>query len=214
MASQLPTHVGRDLYEDLVGVGFRGFVEAMQRLDPERPETSEAYVKQFITGAMLDELRRLDPLSRDQRRRQREMREIERGLTRGLGRLPSQDEIAVASKMSIGDYHRVAGETTPLMLSLDSSPTEDGESLGNMIGDESVADPQQQTLVRERSRLLRDAMTRLSATHRMVVQRYYFEGDTLQTIGDGLNVCAARASQIRKEAVDRMRDEIVQRLAS
>jgi len=213
MASQLPSHA-RNLYEDLVGVGFRGFVEAMQRLDPARPDSSEAYVKQLITGAMLDELRRVDPLSRDQRRRQRELRDVERGLTRSLNRPPTAEELAQAASMRLEEYHRVAAEAAPVVLSLDVSPTGQGDALVNLIGDERSCDPQEHTLEQERQQLVAEAIQRLSPTQRMVVQRYYFEGHTLQYIGDGLNVCAARASQIRKEAVDRLRDDVHQRLAS
>jgi RNA polymerase sigma factor for flagellar operon FliA len=213
IARKLPTHVARNLYEDLVGVGFRGFVEAMQRLDPERPESSEAYVRQHIAGAMLDELRRLDPLSRDQRRRQRGLREVERSLTRKLGRPPTEDEMVRAAKTTVDDYRRVVSEAVPPLLSLDAPPGGEGEPLINLV-DDGHTDPQEQTLEVERRRLLLDAVGRLPSTHRMVVQRYYFKGDTLVNIGDGLNVCAARVSQIRKEAVDRIRRDVAERLAS
>jgi RNA polymerase sigma factor for flagellar operon FliA len=213
IARQLPTHVARNLYEDLVGVGFRGFVEAIRRLDPDRPESSEAYVRQHITGAMLDELRRLDPLSRDQRRRQRALREVERSLTRKLGRPPSEDEMVQATKISTEDYRRRVSEAVPPPLSLDAPTSWEGEPLINMV-DDGQTDPQEQTLEVERRKLLIEAVGRLPSTHRMVVQRYYFKGDTLVNIGNGLNVCAARVSQIRKEAVDRIRRDVAERLAS
>ena len=41
-----------------------------------------------------------------------------------------------------------------------------------------------------------------------------FEDNTLQSIGDTMNVCAARASQIRREAVLRLRRALGERLAS
>jgi RNA polymerase sigma factor for flagellar operon FliA len=214
IASQLPGHVARNLYEDLVGVGFKGFVEAMQRLDPSRPECAEAYVKQLITGAMLDELRRLDPLSRDQRRRQRELREVERGLTRRLGRPPVAEEMARAAGISVEQYRKLAAEAAPTMVSLDAPLAGEGDALVDLLSRDGELDPQEGTLELERWRLLEQALDGLTDVQRMVVQRYYFEGDTLQSIGSGLNVCAARASQIRKEAVNRIREDISHRLAS
>jgi RNA polymerase sigma factor for flagellar operon FliA len=214
MAFQLPTHVATNLYEDLVGAGFRGFVEAIQRLDPNRPETTEAFVKQTISGAMLDELRRLDPLSRDQRRRQRALRDVERALTGKLGRLPTADEMACGARMTLEELHKTAAQSTPTLLSLDAPLCSDGDALVNMLPNEQSENPHEEALVREQQRMVFDAMERLPETHQMVVRRYYLEANTLESIGNRLNVCAARASQIRKEAVDRIRRDISERLAS
>jgi RNA polymerase sigma factor for flagellar operon FliA len=214
IAFQLPTHVAATLYEDLVGAGFRGFVEAMQRLDPKRSETAVPFVKQTISGAMLDELRRLDPLSRDQRRRQRVLRDSERDLTGKLGRRPTDEELACGARMTIEELQHTAAQSVPAPLSLDAPLCSDGDLLVNLLADDQTRDPQEETLRREQQRLVLDAMRRLPETHQMVVRRYYLEASTLEHIGDSLNVCAARASQIRKDAVDRIRRDISERLAS
>ena len=211
---QLPAHVARNIYEDLVGVGFRGFVEAMGRLDRGRPETWDAYIKQLISGAMLDELRRLDPLTRGQRRQRRRLREAERGLTASLGRCPTEEEVVRAAGMELDEYRRRVPHAAPAPVSLDAPAAGAGEALINLVDDGGRFDPQEDVLDGERRRILREAVDRLPPPHQTVVQRYYFEGDTLGTIGSGLNVCAARVSQIRKEAVDRIRKDVGERLAS
>src|SRR5437016_357894 len=66
LARRLPRHIRID---DLVGAGFHGLVIAYTRFDPARGEGFGAYAEFRIRGAMLDELRALDPLSRDQRAR-------------------------------------------------------------------------------------------------------------------------------------------------
>lgn len=213
-ASYLPPHVAQNLYEDLVGVGFKGFVEAMRRLDPEREESQEAYVRQVITGAMLDELRRLDPLTRDQRRRQRALRTMERGLTAKLGRPPTEDELACGARKSLSELRKVSADGNPIMISLDSSARADGDPLVNRMADPSASDPFESMLLKERSKLMSDAIGRLPSPYGNVLKKYYFEGNTLQSIGDTMNVCAARASQIRREAVIRLRRELGERLAS
>jgi RNA polymerase sigma factor for flagellar operon FliA len=213
-ASCLPPHIAQNLYEDLVGVGFKGFVEAMRKVDPERKESQEAYVRQVITGAMLDELRRLDPLTRDQRRQQRALRTVERGLTSKLGRLPTEDEMAQGSRKSLADYRKAAADNNPIMLSLDTPLRAEGDALVNRMADPTSADPYKNALKTERRKLMVDAIGRLPTPYRTVLKKYYFEGNTLQSIGDTMNVCTARASQIRREAVLRLRRELGERLAS
>lgn len=213
LTRHLPQHIAANLYEDLVGVGFRGFVEAMHKLDPARKESSDAYVSQVITGAMLDELRRLDPLTRDQRRKQREIRTAERALTRSLGRAPSDEELARATGRGVDELRDLRAETNPITVSLDAPVKHEGDPMLSLVADRSSEDPFERTLAREKRHLVREAIDRLPHPQRTVLRRYYLEGSTLQTIGASMNVCAARASQIRKEAVTRLRRDLADRLA-
>jgi RNA polymerase sigma factor for flagellar operon FliA len=68
MLRHLPSHVELD---DLVSLGHLGLIEARQRFDSERGVPFVAFAAQRIKGAMLDGLRRADPLSRDDRARVR-----------------------------------------------------------------------------------------------------------------------------------------------
>lgn len=56
-----------DLSDDLWSVGALGLVEASHRFDPARGISFETFAKRRILGAMLDELRRMDHLSRRHR---------------------------------------------------------------------------------------------------------------------------------------------------
>ena len=57
---RLPVHVSRD---DLASAGKLALIEALLRFDGP-PEQARAYCYVRVRGAVLDELRRLDPLSR------------------------------------------------------------------------------------------------------------------------------------------------------
>jgi RNA polymerase sigma factor for flagellar operon FliA len=210
LAGTLPYHVRANLQEDLVAAGFRGFVQAIQRVDADRAETADAYVRQTIKGAMLDEMRRRDPLSRDQRRRQRELRAVERRLVAQLGRQPTDEEMARASRRSLADYQAEAVETRPQLSSLDANINEGGLTLLDQLPDTRSTTPFDAALLRERRSLVAGALDALPATHRRVIREYYFHGDTLEQIGTRMSVCAARASQIRKEAVQRLRSALAE----
>ena len=59
-------------YDDLYSAGLTALVEASHRFDIRRGVEFRTYAKHRVYGAMLDELRRLDTVSRDRRRAIRE----------------------------------------------------------------------------------------------------------------------------------------------
>ena len=91
LARRLPAHVEID---DLISSGVIGLMEAADRFDPKRVDRFEAFAEFRIRGAMLDDLRSRDTLSRDMRRLSNELREATRKLESQLGRAPDQAELA------------------------------------------------------------------------------------------------------------------------
>src|ERR1700690_3291212 len=93
LARRLPAHVEMD---DLISSGVIGLMEAAERFDPKRVDRFEALAAVRIRGAMLDDLRSRDTLSRDMRRLSNELREATRKLESQLGRAPDHSELADA----------------------------------------------------------------------------------------------------------------------
>src|SRR5436190_20872331 len=62
---RLPAHVD---VEDLVQTGMIGLMEASSRFDASRKVEFSSYATTRITGAILDELRKVDPCSRQDRK--------------------------------------------------------------------------------------------------------------------------------------------------
>src|SRR5450755_3082602 len=91
LARRLPAHFEID---DLVSAGAIGLMEAAGRFDPKRADRFEAFAQFRIRGAMLDDLRARDTLSRDMRRLSNELSEATRKLESELGHSPDQSELA------------------------------------------------------------------------------------------------------------------------
>jgi RNA polymerase sigma factor FliA len=68
MVRHLPSHVDKD---ELISLGYMGLVEAHKRWDRSRGVPFGAFAAMRVRGAMLDHLRHLDPVSRDERARLR-----------------------------------------------------------------------------------------------------------------------------------------------
>jgi len=102
LARRLPAHVEID---DLVSAGVIGLMEAAERFDPKRVDRFEAFAEFRIRGAMLDDLRARDTLSRDMRRLSNELREATRRLESELGRSPDQSELAKTLGLKMHELH-------------------------------------------------------------------------------------------------------------
>ena len=93
MARRLPPSVD---VGDLIGAGNEGLVKAAESYDAEKYPRFEPYAERRIRGAILDELRSWDPITRHGRKRMVEVSKTIRKLQSQLGRAPEEDEIAKA----------------------------------------------------------------------------------------------------------------------
>ena len=94
------------LLEDLISVGTVGLIQAVDRYDPSRKLKLKTLAEYRIRGAMLDYLRKLDPLPRSVRFFVCQRDEAAARLQRELGRPPEAAELANALGYSIKRYRK------------------------------------------------------------------------------------------------------------
>jgi RNA polymerase sigma factor FliA len=200
LARRLPRHVRVD---DLVGAGREGLVSAIARFDPARDEGFEAYAECRIRGAMLDELRASDPLSRDQRAHAQRIAASTRTLGARLGRAPAADEIAADLGISLDTYWEwLAAGATGLTCELDVD-----DDPATRVHDPQV-EPADECLARaELKAAINRAAETLSERSRQFLRLHYVEGRTLRQIGELYGVSESRVSQIMTEAVAHIRSQ-------
>ena len=87
MIAKLPANVELD---DLIQVGMIGLNDALSRFDANQGVMFETFATQRIRGAMLDELRGGDWMSRGDRRHQRSIEAAVHKLEQKLGRAPAE----------------------------------------------------------------------------------------------------------------------------
>jgi RNA polymerase sigma factor for flagellar operon FliA len=195
LARRLPAHVQ---LSDLVSAGALGLAEAIARTDPAQHEAFVAFAECRIRGAMLDELRSHDPLSRDERAQTRRIASTVHALTVRLGRTPDAAEIAAELGVTLESYWKMNGASTTVVRSLDD------ESAPIQVDREE--EPVDDVLSRaQRTRAVRQAINSLPARLRRVLDLHH-EGLTLREIGQELGVTESRASQLRTEAIRNLRE--------
>jgi RNA polymerase sigma factor FliA len=202
MARRLPPNVD---VNDLIGAGTEGLLKAVQHYDPDRYPHFEPYAKTRIRGAILDELRANDSLTRYGRSRMAEITNTIKELQQQLGRQPAEDEIAERLGMPLDQYQRLTGDLMrgPTLQGLSSVAADDAES--------NSAGPDTTLLDNDLKRRLSLAVGKLTERTQQVLALYYQEECTQAEIGEILGVTESRVCQILGEATARLRallDEI------
>jgi RNA polymerase sigma factor for flagellar operon FliA len=200
-------HPPRGDFEDLVSWGIEGLLDAYARYRAERRTSFAAYARFRIRGAILDNLRATDPLSRTARRKAILLERTRERLEGGLGRRPTHEEMARALEIDLQALWTMAAQAEyGREISLeDVGVDHDGErDPGEPFPDER-ADPQLAVLARERLRLVAAAVERLSAKERATVTLYYAKDLTMREVGERLGLTESRVSQLHFQALGRLR---------
>jgi RNA polymerase sigma factor for flagellar operon FliA len=201
----MPSTLGRD---DFYSVGVIGLMHAARTYDPGRGASFKTFAFTAIRGAILDEIRRHDPVPRSRRDRLRRVERASGALQATLDRAPTLEELAehlgLTSEELDGDLLALH---TCRLLSLDDTlprPGSVGENLGASIEGNDIAPPDA-AMHRERIDDLAQAIGELPETDRTAIVLYYYENLFLKEIGEILGVSESRVSQILSRAVARLR---------
>jgi RNA polymerase sigma factor for flagellar operon FliA len=190
---------------DLESAGMLGLLRALDGFDPSRGLAFSTYAVRRIRGAILDDLRARDTASRSTRGNLRRLAVATSRLEQRLGRPPRSGQVAEALGIDLATLWRwQAAQAHASTLSLD-------DAMGSAWFEAGVgtAASQECVLEAEQGDRLQAAIARLPERERAVVVLSYYEGLTLRQIGDRLEVTESRVSQIRSDAVRRLRALLV-----
>jgi RNA polymerase sigma factor for flagellar operon FliA len=195
LARRLPPNVD---VGDLIGAGTEGLLKAIEGYDPGHAARFETYAESRIRGAILDELRAQDSLTRHGRRQMGDVTRTMRKLEAELGRAPEEQEVAAAMGLDLEAYHKLTENLSR------------GPALANLgaLDPDDVAggsDSQGEFENRELKVQLMAAIKRLPERTQTVLGLYYQEECTLAEIGEILGVTESRVCQILGDATARLR---------
>lgn len=200
-------------YDDLVGYGQFGLLDAINKFDPEKNVKFKTYAVTRIRGAIFDELRLLDWVPRSVRQKSREIEDTIVELESRLGRPASDTEIANAMGVTESEFHqtvlKVSGTS---ILSLNdvwySGDDSERVSIGDCIESPSSMNPDVVVEREEIRRVIIDAISELPEKEKMVLVLYYHEDMTFKEIGQVLEVSESRVSQLHSKANLRLRAKL------
>ena len=204
MMAKLPANVEVD---DLIQVGMIGLADALSRFDPAQGVQIETFATQRIRGAMLDELRGADWLSRGTRKQQRDIEKAVHRLEQRLGRAPHESEIAAEMGLSLDDYQDMLGKVRGTQLIyLEDMSGDDGDQdfLDRHVAD-SGSDPQHLLQDDRMRHALVEAIKKLPEREQLVMSLYYEEDMNLKEIAAVLGVTESRVCQLHSQSIARLR---------
>jgi RNA polymerase sigma factor FliA len=199
--------------EDLVSTGIVGLISAIDHFDPSHNVKLKTYAEYKIRGAILDSLRGLDWAPRQQRKRAKQIEAAIGALEQQLHGAPTEDQIARELKLSIEEYHEWLVDVRGVNLgSLESaSPEEEGRDVLKYVSDDEAQWPSRLLERTELERLLSEAVERMPPVERTVLSLYYQEEMTLREIAKIVELHESRVSQLKSQAVLRLRSYIEKR---
>ena len=209
MSAKLPRSVNTD---ELVSAGTLGLMDAIESFDPALGNKFETYCSRRISGAILDELRSIDMMSRLLRQRARKLSSVTQQLWSELGRRPSDQEMADGLQMSMPQYRQFLRTAVPPSLHpLSASRDPENPELDSVgiIADQRAADPAHEA----QRHTLKELITRgLSRAERLIVLLYYYEGLTQEQIGEALDLSESRVCQMHKLVLKRLQAHLADRI--
>ena len=190
--------------EDLIQIGMYGLVTAAQNYVVKEGVSFASYAGIRIKGEIVDHLRRNSNLCRTTIQMQQRHKSTIEILSRQLQRDPSHNEIAVEMGLKteeLHDWEQAFAANTH--RSLDSVYNE--FSIWFASNDQNPEEELTDTELREN---LVEALKTLPEREALLIQLYYVEELNVYEIAKILDITTGRVSQIKKNAISRLRDYI------
>jgi RNA polymerase sigma factor for flagellar operon FliA len=202
MAIRLPPNISKD---ELISGGILGLFDAIDKFDSEKGIKFRTYAQSRIKGAILDELRKMDWVSRSVRRDIHRIEATMRSLELKLEREPKDIEVAEEMGVDIDSYHKMTVRAQGAnLLSLDEfMPDGFTQKLAKQASD--APSPFDEFKIKELKSAISKALSKLSEKEQMVMSLYYFDELTLKEIAKVLDLTESRICQIHSKILIKLR---------
>ena len=196
------------ILDDLVSAGVLGLIEAVDKFDASLNVKLKTYAEHKIRGAILDSLRSLDWAPRNKRRKAKLIEAAISAAEKTLKRTAIEEEVAQQLDVPLEEYHQWLVEVRGINLApLEQGGPSDGEGtdLLRFIYDKDDEWPSQLFERSELERLVALTIERLPEVERTIITLYYHKEMTLRQIARIVSLHETRVSQLKSQAILRMR---------
>lgn len=211
VAGRLSMYLGYNVeYDDLVGYGVFGLIDAIDKFDTCKDVKFETYASLRIRGAILDQIRKMDWIPRTIRQRQKKIETVIRDIETATGRNATDEEIAKGLGISDEEYldwqsqMKITG-----VVSLNEYIEQGGPELaGDRVAASGYEVPEDVAEQAELKEKLKESLEILTEKEKKVVVLYYYEDLTLKEISHILEVSESRVSQLHTKALMKMKTKL------
>ena len=205
---RLPESISLD---DLISTGVLGLISAIDNFDASHNVKLKTYAEYKIRGAILDSLRGLDWAPRQKRRKSKQIEAAVAHAEQRLKRSPTEEEIAQELGVTLDEYHEWLVEIRGLnVASLEYGGSDQGKDLLHYLPDAGENLPSLLLERAELERLLASSIDRIPEIERTVLCLYFHEELTLREIAAVVNLHESRISQLKSQAILRLRSHLAE----
>lgn len=197
-------------YDDLVGYGYIGLLDAIDKYNPDKEIKFTTYAVMRITGAIHDELRKIDNLPRSVRQEMKTIEKAREILEYKLERNAKPEEIAKSIGITIDEYDKIMryalqGSVTSLNEVWYMGDDSDEVSIIDTLKSSDKTNPEYLAERGEIQKEIVKALKKLPEKEQQILILYHYEKITLKEIGKVLGVSESRVSQIHNKAMQDLR---------
>ncbi len=215
VAMNLPSHIDLD---DLISAGTIGLLESIDRFDPTRGVQFNTYASRRIRGAIMDELRDMDWMTRTMREKANQMERAYDEVERKTGKPAEADDVAKHLKISTDELHSILGQVCAMsVLNLEDlgiNHFNEGVDMLEYIKDPEGKDPMVIAKFNEVKKRLAEAVETLPKKEKIVISLYYYDELTFKKIGEVLNITESRVCQLHSQIMLRLKAKLKKHLDS
>ncbi len=211
VAGRLSMYLGYNVeYDDLVGYGVFGLIDAIDKFDKTKDVKFETYASLRIRGSILDQIRKMDWIPRTVRQRQKKIDTAIKEIEAETGRNATDAEIAGKLGISEDEYSEWQAQMAVTnVVSLNEFQDSGTEiPVKESAVQDRIPGPEEAIEKDELKRMLAESLELLTEKERKVILLYYYEELTLKEISNVLEVSESRISQLHVRALQKMRTKL------
>ncbi len=211
VAGRLSMYLGFNVeYDDLVGYGIFGLIDAIDKFDTMKDVKFETYASLRIRGAILDQIRKMDWIPRTVRERQKKIDTAVKEIESESGHVATDAEIAAKMNITEDEYQNWQNQMKVTGVVSLNEFMESGADIAEdaATGSTGYDRPEEVVEKSELKKMLADALELLTEKEKKVILLYYYEDLTLKEISNVLEVSESRVSQLHTRALQKMKQKL------
>ncbi len=209
VAVNLPPHID---VNDLISAGTIGLLESIDRFDTSKGVQFNTYASIRIRGAIMDELRSMDWMTRSMRDKSNQLEKAYGEIERKTGRPAEVEEVAKFLEISTDDLHTILSQVSALsVLNLEDmgiNHYDEGMDILDCIKDPEGKDPMTIVKFNEIKRVIAEAVETLPDKEKIIISLYYYDELTLKEIGKVLDITESRVCQLHSQTMHRLKGKL------
>ncbi|OGV35347.1 MAG: hypothetical protein A2020_06400 [Lentisphaerae bacterium GWF2_45_14] len=204
VANKLPNNIREKVsVRELIGAGVIGLHDAIGGFACDKNVQFSTFAYKRIKGAILDDLRSQDPLTRTQRTCYKDICAAINKLTSEFARPPTDEEIAKETGMTLADVDKYIGMGSQIINLEDEF--EDGLSYMDVLADNETPSPFDSAHSSLALLRLREHFRELDVREQKVLFLRHYEDMSVKEIAKVLEISEGRISQIYQKVVLKLR---------